>query len=397
MSKSNDTHGKSRRPATILVQAGRDPAANHGFVNPPVYRGSTVLFPSVAALQSRDQPYTYGRQGTPTVAALEDAIRELDGGARCVLTASGLAAVTLSILAFVEAGDHILMTDSVYQPTRRFCDTLLKRLGVETTYYDPLVGVGIAALIRPNTRLVFTESPGSQTFEVQDIPAIARVARARGLWLVMDNTWATPLFFPALAHGVDVSIQAATKYIVGHADAMLGAVTANERAAGHIERAKVALGVCPGSEETYLGLRGLRTLDVRLRRHEAQGLELAAWLASRPEVAEVLHPGLPGHPGHAIWSRDFTGASGLFSVVLKPVSMEAVAAMLDGLGLFGMGYSWGGYESLVIPFDARLYRTATTWTPVGPTLRFHVGLDHIDDLKADLTDGLARLGKAAAG
>ncbi len=392
---NNDRRNGDRRPATTIVHAGRDPRGNHGFVNPPVYRGSTVLFPSVAALESRDQPYTYGRRGTPTVTALEDAIRQLEGGDKTVLTASGLEAVTLSLLAFVEAGDHILVTDSVYQPTRRFCDTLLKRLGVETTYYDPLVGAGIAALIRPNTRVVFTESPGSQTFEVQDIPAIAEVARARGLWLLMDNTWATPLYLRALSLGVDVSIHAATKYIVGHADAMLGAVTANERAAKHIERAKDALGVCPGSEETYLGLRGLRTLDVRLARHQSQALEMAQWLAERPEVAAVLHPGLPSHPQHAIWRRDFTGSSGLFSVILKPASATAVAAMLDGLELFGMGFSWGGFESLVIPFDARSYRTATAWAPGGPTLRFHIGLDHVEDLKADLTCGFARLAAAS--
>ena len=392
---NNDRRNGDRRPATTIVHAGRDPRGNHGFVNPPVYRGSTVLFPSVAALESRDQPYTYGRRGTPTVTALEDAIRQLEGGDKTVLTASGLEAVTLSLLAFVEAGDHILVTDSVYQPTRRFCDTLLKRLGVETTYYDPLVGAGIAALIRPNTRVVFTESPGSQTFEVQDIPAIAEVARARGLWLLMDNTWATPLYLRALSLGVDVSIHAATKYIVGHADAMLGAVTANERAAKHIERAKDALGVCPGSEETYLGLRGLRTLDVRLARHQSQALEMAQWLAERPEVAAGLHPGLPSHPQHAIWRRDFTGSSGLFSVILKPVSATAVAAMLDGLELFGMGFSWGGFESLVIPFDARSYRTATAWAPGGPTLRFHIGLDHVEDLKADLTGGFARLAAAS--
>lgn len=392
MSKPPEHHdGKGRRPATTVVHTGRDPANTHGFVNPPVYRGSTVLFPTVAALENRDQPYTYGRHGTPTVTALGDAIKTLEGGALTVLTSSGLGAVTLALLAFVEAGDHVLVTDSVYQPTRKFCGTMLARLGVETTYYDPLVGAGIADLLRPNTRLVLTESPGSQTFEIQDIPAIARVTGERGVWLLMDNTWATPLYFRALDHGVDVSIQSATKYIVGHADAMLGAVTANARAARHLERAREALGVCPGSEETFLGLRGLRTLDVRLERHHAQGLAIAQWLEARPEVASVLHPGLPSHPGHAMFTRDFAGASGLFSAVLKPTSKAAVAAMLDGLELFGMGFSWGGYESLVIPFDARAYRTATSWQPAGPTLRFHIGLESTDDLKADLDAGFARL------
>jgi cystathionine beta-lyase len=381
-------------PATRVVHEGRDPAASCGFVNPPVYRGSTVLFPTVEKLLSRDQPYTYGRRGTPTVRALEGAIARLEGGEASVLTASGYQAVSLAFFAFVAAGDHVLVADSVYQPTRHFCDAMLKRLGVEVTYYDPLIGAGIDGLVRANTRLIFAESPGSQTFEVQDIPAIAEVARARDVWLVLDNTWATPLYFKPFPMGVDVSIQAATKYIVGHADAMLGAATATARAAPHIERARVTLGVCPGSEETYLGLRGLRTLAVRLERHQRSGLEVARWLAGRPEVARVLHPALPGDPGHAIWKRDFLGASGLFSVVLRPVSMRAVAAMLDGLKLFGMGFSWGGYESLVIPFDPTSYRTATRWQAEGPALRIHVGLEEVADLIADLEDGFARLNAA---
>jgi cystathionine beta-lyase len=271
---------------------------------------------------------------------------------------------------------------------------MLAKLGVTTTYYDPLIGAGIAELVQPKTRLIYTESPGSQTFEVQDIPAIAAVAKAKKLWLLMDNTWATPLFYRPLAHGADVSIQAGTKYIVGHADAMLGAVTTNERAERHIDRARVVLGVCPGSEETYLGLRGLRTLDVRLDRHKRSGLEIARWLEGRPEVARVLHPALPSDPGHALWKRDFTGASGLFSIVLKRASKKAVAAMLDGLELFGMGYSWGGYESLIIPFDPAPYRTATRWKAEGPALRLHVGLEDVGDLIADLEAGFARL-KAA--
>jgi cystathionine beta-lyase len=271
---------------------------------------------------------------------------------------------------------------------------MLSKLGIETTYYNPLIGAGIADLVRPNTRLIFTESPGSQTFEVQDIPAIARVAAERELWLLLDNTWASPLYFQPFEHGVDVSIQAATKYIVGHADAMLGAITSNARAAKHVAAAKELLGVCPGSEETYLGMRGLRTLSTRLAQHQRSGLEIARWLEGRPEVARVLHPGLPSHPQHAIWKRDFLGASGLFSVVLKPASKNAVAAMLDGLKLFGMGFSWGGYESLVIPFDARTYRTATKWEAEGPALRFHIGLEDVDDLRADLDAGFQRLNAA---
>lgn len=388
MATSDET---SRPPATTVVHSGRDPSRSCGFVNPPVYRGSTVLFPTMEKLLTRDQPFTYGRRGTPTVRALEEAIARLEGGTVSVLASSGYQAVTTALLAFVEAGDHILVADSVYEPTRRFCDLVLARLGVEIGYYDPLVGAGIADLVKPNTRLVFTESPGSLTFEVQDIPAIAAVAKARGLWLLMDNTWATPIYFKPFEMGVDVSIQAATKYIVGHADAMLGAVTASPRAARHIERARDALGICPGSEETYLGLRGLRTLVVRLERHQRSAIEIAQWLEARPEVARVIHPALPSHPQHAIWKRDFLGSSGLFSVVLKPAPTSAVAAMLDGLQLFGMGFSWGGYESLIIPFDPTKCRTATRWQAEGPAIRLHIGLEDVEDLKNDLDAGFARL------
>jgi cystathionine beta-lyase len=391
MSRSDDSKSGKRHAATEVVHGGRDPQAQHGFVNPPVYRGSTVLFPTVEELFARRQPYTYGRRSTPTVRALEDALAALEGGQTTTLTSSGYQAVTTAILAFVEAGDHILMVDTVYQPTRAFCDYMLKKIGVETEYYDPAIGGDIARLIKANTRLIFVESPGSQTLEMQDIPAIAKVAREKNVWLLMDNTWASPLYYKPLAHGVDVSIQAATKYIVGHADAMLGAITANERAAKLIDQAKETLGTCPGSEETYLGLRGLRTLDVRLERHQKSALDIAMWLATRPEVDRVMYPALPGDPGHALWRRDFLGASGLFSLVLKTADTKAVAAMLDGLKLFGMGYSWGGYESLVIPFNPRSYRTATAWRDKGQALRFHIGLDDVRDLKADLEAGFQRL------
>ncbi|MGB6387998.1 MAG: cystathionine beta-lyase [Methyloceanibacter sp.] len=379
---------------TRLAHVGRDPKRFHGFVNPPIYRGSTVLFPSVASLEADDQEFSYGRLGTPTVKALAQAIAELEGGHATVLTPSGLTAVAATLIALASAGDHILVSDSVYRPTRRFCDHVLKRLGVETTYYDPLLGAGIASLIRANTTVVFAESPGSQTFEVQDIPAMAEAANAGGAQLVLDNTWATPLYFKPFTHGVDVSIQAATKYIVGHADAMLGAITASEAAWPAIARAHDELGLCPGPEDVYLALRGLRSLGVRLERHQASGLELARWLQARPEVARVIHPALPGDRGHALWARDFTGASGLFSIVLKPASKQAVAAMLDGLTLFGMGYSWGGFESLIIPFNPSAYRSATKWKDKGPALRLHVGLEDIDDLKADLDSGFARLRKS---
>jgi cystathionine beta-lyase len=329
------------------------------------------------------------------VSALQDALTKLAGGADTKLTASGYQAVTTALLAFAEAGDHILMVDTVYEPTRQFCDYLLKRLGVETEYYDPLIGSRITDLIRPNTRLVYVESPGSQTFEMQDIPAIAEAARARNIWVLADNTWASPLYCKPLALGADVVIEAGTKYLVGHADALLGFITSNARAAKHIERSAGTLGVCPGSEETYLGLRGLRTLDVRLARHQETGIRLAEWLRARPEVARVLHPALPGDPGHAMWKRDCKGATGLFSVILKPVHKPALAAFLDGLQFFGMGYSWGGYESLVIPFNCAPYRTATRWQPEGPALRFHAGLEDAVDLIADLDAGFARMHAAS--
>jgi cysteine-S-conjugate beta-lyase len=380
-----------QKPNTRLAHAGRDPKRFHGFVNPPIYRGSTVLFPTAAALEANEQEYTYGRLGTPTVRALEEAIVELEGGYATRLAPSGLSAIATTFLALLAAGDHVLVTDAVYRPTRRFCDDVLARLGVEVGYYDPLVGAGIKKLIKPNTKVVFAESPGSQTFEVQDIPAIADAAHESGAMLVLDNTWATPLYFNPFMHGADVSIQAATKYIVGHADAMLGTITASEAVWPKIARTHEELGLCVGPEDVYLGLRGLRSLGVRLARHQASGLAIADWLKGRQEVARVIHPALPSDPGHAIWKRDFTGASGLFAIVLKPASKDAVAAMLDGLALFGMGYSWGGFESLIIPFDPSTYRTATTWKAEGPALRLHVGLEDVDDLKADLEAGFARL------
>ena len=380
---------------TRLAHAGREPFRQHGFVNTPIYRGSTVLFPTVAALEANDQDFTYGRLGTPTVRALEEAIAELEGGHRTLLAPSGLSAIVTALLAFVSTGDEILVSDSVYRPTRRFCDSVLKRLGIKPIYYDPLIGAGIAKLITKKTCVVFTESPGSQTFEVQDVPAIAAAAHAAGAVVILDNTWATPLYFKPFEHGADVSIQAATKYIVGHADAMLGAITTTEAVTKTVAKAHEELGVCPGPEDAYLGLRGLRSLGVRLERHQRSGLEIAEWLAARPEVARVLHPALPTDPGHAIWCRDFRGASGLFSIVLQPASHEALARMLDGLKLFGMGYSWGGFESLILPFDPSVYRTATKWKAEGPALRLHIGLEDVEDLKADLDAGLARLNARA--
>ena len=382
---------RKQKDETRLAHAGRDPSRQHGFVNTPIYRGSTVIFPTAAALEANDQDFTYGRLGTPTVRALEEAIAEIEGGHRTLLAPSGLSAIAASLLAFVRAGDEVLVVDSVYRPARRFCDNLLKRLDVTPIYYDPLIAEGIGRLITKKTRVVFTESPGSQTFEVQDLPAISKVAHAAGAVVILDNTWATPLYFKPFAHGADVSIQAATKYIGGHADVMLGAITASETAWPVVRRTHEDLGLCTGPEDVYLALRGLRTLSVRLERHQRTGLELANWLKARPEVESVIHPGLPEDPGHAIWSRDFTGASGLFAFVLKPVSHKALAAMLDELKLFGMGYSWGGFESLIIPFDPSEYRTATEWKAAGPALRIHAGLEDVEDLKADLAAGFARL------
>ncbi|MEZ5900660.1 MAG: cystathionine beta-lyase [Hyphomicrobiaceae bacterium] len=395
MSKKNDPTGRGRNAATDVVHLGRNPSAQYGFVNTPVFRGSTVLFPTLEALKSRTQPYTYGRRATPTTKALEDAFNALTGGTFTFLAPSGLTAVAAALLAFVRSGDEILMVDTVYQPTRAFCDSMLKRLGVKTIYYDPAIGAHIKDLFTDKTRLVFVESPGSQTFEMQDLPAIAEAAHARGLYVLVDNTWATPLYCKPLALGADVSIEAATKYIVGHADGNLGVATGNARVAKELEQAKEDLGLSIGSEEAYLALRGLRTLDLRLRHHMQAGLDMAHWLAGRAEVARVLHPGLETDAGHQLWKRDYTGASGLFSFVLKPASQKALAAFVDDLELFGMGYSWGGYESLILPFDPRSYRTATKWKAEGPALRIHIGLDDLEDLKADLARGFDRLNAAA--
>jgi cystathionine beta-lyase len=388
---------QNRAPDTRVVLGGRDPAANHGFVNPPVYHASTVLYPTAADLLAHRARYQYGRRGTPTTEALEQAIRDIEGP-RCAgvaLLPSGLAAISVALLAILRGGDHVLVTDSVYRPTRVFCDSMLARLGIETTYYDPLVGADIARLMRPQTKAVFVEAPGSQSFEMQDIPAIAAAAHKQGAVVLMDNTWATPLYFRAFEKGVDVSIQAATKYIGGHSDVMLGTISAAAACWPRIRDSVYAMGLCVGPDDIYLGLRGLRTLAVRLARHQRAGLDVARWLAQRPEVLRVLHPALETDPGHAIWRRDFSGASGLFSIVLKPVSEPAVRAFLDSLSLFGMGYSWGGYESLIIPFDCVGYRTATNWAPGGPALRLHVGLEDVDDLIRDLERGFAALAQAA--
>jgi cysteine-S-conjugate beta-lyase len=385
----------SLRPATRLVTGGRDAVA-HGFVNPPVHHVSTVLYPTAEDFLARRARYLYGRRGTPTSEALEKALRDLEGAdcAGVALLPSGLAAISTALLSVLNAGDHLLVTDSAYEPTRKFCDGVLTRYGVTTTYYDPLIGAGIAALIKPNTRAVFVEAPGSLTFEIQDVPAIAAAAHARGAVVLMDNTWASPLFFRAFDKGVDLSIQAATKYIGGHSDLMLGTVSANAGTWQRLNETVHLLGLCVGPDDIYLALRGLRTLGVRLAQHQAAGLKVAHWLEQRPEIARVLHPALASCPGHAIWQRDFSGASGLFSVVFKPAADTAVHAFLNKLRLFGIGASWGGFESLAIPFDCARIRTATRCMPTGPTVRFYVGLEDVDDLIGDLERGFAALAAA---
>jgi cystathionine beta-lyase len=381
---------------TKMMLGGRNPDEQFGFVNTPIYRGSTVLKPTVKELNDRHHArFVYGTMGSPTTEALEKAWTELSGAAGTVLVPSGLAAVTIAFMAFLKAGDHFLVPDSVYRPARNFCDTVLKRMGVETTYYDPLLGKDIAKLMRPNTAAIHTEAPGSQTFEMQDIPAIAEVAHARGAIVMMDNTWATPLLFPPHERGVDVAIEAGTKYLGGHSDILLGMISANERCWKRLKDTFIAFGCCPSPEDVWLGLRGLRTMELRLRTQEKKTLEMARWLQKRPEVLRVLHPALPDDPGHAIWKRDFKGSSSLFSIVLKPVPHEAVEAMLNGMSLFGMGFSWGGYESLAVPFDCSDYRTATTFNPGGPCIRLQIGLETNRDLKADLAAGFRRLTKAA--
>lgn len=398
MTKKTDTDPTRPplQPATRLVVGGRDAAANHGFVNPPVHHVSTVLYPSAEDFLARRARYLYGRRGTPTSEALETALRTLEGPdcTGVALLPSGLAAISIALLAVLSTGDHLLVTDSAYQPTRKFCDGVLPRYGIATTYYDPLIGDGIAGLIQPNTRAVFVESPGSLSFEMQDVPAIAAAAHARGVLVLMDNTWASPLYFHAFDKGVDLSIQAATKYIGGHSDVMLGTISASKAAWQQLSDTVHALGLCVGPDDIYLGLRGLRTMGIRLAQHHQAGLKVARWLEQRSEIARVLHPALESHPGHAIWRRDFTGASGLFSVVFRPVAQSAVNAFLDELSLFGIGASWGGFESLAIPFDCASIRTATKWAPGGPTVRFHIGLESIDDLIGDLERGFAAFAAA---
>lgn len=383
---------------TKIVHKGRDPEANFGIINPPVYHASTIAWGSVAEMERRRdnrwEPgiYTYGRHGTPTHEALEEAYAAISGGYRSVAVSSGLAAINAAMLAFLKKGDHVLMVDSCYGPARNFCENIIGRFGVETTYYDPAIGAGIKDLIQDNTRIVYVEAPGSLTFEMQDIPAIAEEAHKAGCVVIMDDTWSAGIYFKPFEHGVDVCAMAATKYIVGHSDVMMGLVTMNEEHWKTVRASVAAMGANSGPDDVYLALRGLRTIKVRLDRHMQTGITLAKWLQQRPEVDRVLHPALPEHPGHDIWKRDFTGASGLFSFVLKDeFEKPRIDALLDGMKLYAMGASWGGFESLIMPANPTHGRTAVPWTGPGQLIRIHAGLEDPEDLIADLEAGFERL------
>lgn len=383
------------KPATAAAHLGRNPRAFLGAINTPVFRASTIAFANVAELERAErgqyEGIGYGLHGLPTVTDLQRALAELEGGAAAFAVPSGLTATTLPLLALCKTGDHVLMTDSVYFPTRRFCATTLARFGIDVEFYDPLIGAGIELLMRATTRVVFVESPGSLTFDVQDVPAIARVAHAHRAWVIADNTWATPLNFRAFDHGADVSVHAVTKYIGGHSDVLLGAIICNEATRGAMHRQWTDLGVTASSDDCFLALRGLRTLPTRLARHQQSALAIAAWLAARDDVAEVLYPALPGARGHALWKRDFTGAGGLFGVVLKPVPKARVDALLDALELFSLGWSWGGFESLAIPVRHERARALSKFDVAGPMLRLSIGLEDPGDLMADLDQAFAHL------
>lgn len=387
-----NTQSEPLKLSTRLTQLGRNTKEQHGFVNSPVYRGSTVVFDTVEDLENNRAAFAYGTLGTPTIKNLEDAWTELAGAAGTVMSPSGLGAIALALMTTLKAGDHLLIPDTVYRPTRAFCNQTLKKFGVTTTYYDPMIGAGIVDLIRPETSTLFLESPGSQTFEVQDIPLLTGIARQHGIKTIIDNTWATPVFFQAHKHGCDLSVEAGTKYLSGHSDLLMGMVSANAEIWPELRATYDNMAMLPGAEDCFLALRGLRTLHIRLKEAERRALKVARWLERQPEVKTILHPAFESSPGHEFWKRDFSGSTGLFSIILDPAfSKAAVTEMLNGLELFGMGYSWGGFESLIIPFDCSGYRTATTWQEKGKTLRLQIGLEDTDDLINDLRQGLDRL------
>ncbi|HEY7658042.1 MAG TPA: cystathionine beta-lyase [Burkholderiales bacterium] len=382
---------------TLLARTGRDPARYQGMVNTPVFRTSTVIFPDRATYEARGgdnfKRVRYGLYGTPTTFALEEAVAQMEGGYAAVALPSGLAAIAVALCAFLKTGDHVLLPDSVYAPTRNFCDRRLQPNGIEIEYYDPLIGSGIGKLIKPSTRVVFCEAPGSLTFEMQDIPAIAAVARARGIPVLADTTWGTPYFFRSFEKGVDVSIHAATKYIAGHSDVVMGMIVTTEQHWLTVRRAVADYGYGVSPDDCYLALRGLRTIGVRMKQQLANALHVAHWLKSRREVQRVIYPALEGDPGHALWKRDFSGAASLFSFVLA-AGERAATAFINSLEIFGIGSSWGGFESLAIVAPIAPYRTVTKWDPGGPTIRLHIGLEDPDDLIADLERGFAAMQKA---
>ena len=389
-SNSMSAKSKSESAETILTHAGRYPGEQHGFVNTPVSRGSTVLFSTLDEFEKGKQHYRYARRGTPNSRSVEEVITALEHADGTVLAPSGLAAVTTALLSALKPGDELLMTDSAYQPTRHFCETVLKKMGIKTRYYDPAVGGGIAELVTPGIAAVFIESPGSLTFEMQDLRAIVEAAHAHKARVLVDNTWATPLYHQPLLLGADIVIHAGTKMIVGHSDAMFGIAAARGDAWNDLRRMHGALGMCASPDDCFLAARGLRTLALRMKEHSARSIDLAAWLASKKPVVRVRHPALPGDPGHEIFSRDFSGAGSLFGLELAPASRDAVAAMLDGMKLFGMGFSWGGFESLIIPANPAPARSAVPWNSSTNLFRLHIGFEDIDDLKQDLEEGLKR-------
>jgi cystathionine beta-lyase len=389
MSDKGPDGARRPSPETVVTHFGRHPEQHHGFVNTPVYRGSTVMFGSLDELEN-PRNYDYGRLGTPTGRSVEVLVTELEGAAGTVLASSGLAALSTALLTVLSAGDDLLLTDNLYDPTRAFAKEVLRRFGISTRFYDPRIGADITNLILPNTKAIFVESPGSHTFEVQDLPAITAVANPHEIAVVVDNSWATPLFHNPLALGADIVVHAGTKMFVGHSDAMFGTISANAKTWPLLQRTHRRLGQCASPDDAFLAARGMRTLAVRMKEHAQRSLELASWLEGQDDVLEVIHPGLENHPDHAIFTRDFRGSGSLFAMRLSPAARAAVAAFLDHLDLFGMGWSWGGYESLIVPSHPEKSRTVVPWTAEGNLFRLHVGLEGIEDLKADLAAGLSR-------